>query len=100
MVNFDRLLVITVFTPLPAIESPMGPGRSPVGMTIDVTHEDDRESRLSRASNLPTPQTVKVKRLERRLDAADDAMARRKQNMGSMTPVRITPRDARCGPRP
>ena len=56
----------------------MGPGRSPVGMTIDVTHEDDRESRLSRASNLPTPQTVKVKRLERRLDAADDAMARRK----------------------
>ena len=59
-------------------------------MTIDVTHEDDRESRLSRASNLPTPQTVKVKRLERRLDAADDAMARRKQNMGSMTPVRIT----------
>eukprot|EP01043_Picozoa_sp_COSAG02_P047494 COSAG02_NODE_4560_length_5216_cov_1.786594_1_plen_97_part_00 len=60
------------FNPPPAIESPAG-RRGPPGMVVDVTPPENSEGRESRGSIvLPTPQTVKVDRLGRRLDAADE----------------------------
>ena len=67
------------FNPPPAIESPAGRRRPPAGMTIDVTPPQPDLGELGRQSResvvLPTPQTVKVDRLGRRLEAADEVRA-------------------------
>ncbi len=61
------------FNPPPAIESPAGRRGPPAGMAVDVTPPENTEGRESRGSmGMPTPQTVKVDRLGRRLDAADE----------------------------
>lgn len=92
----DVQLPAIEFDPPPAIESPAG-RRGRTDIAIDVTDvgtpQSQVSSRESRDSMLPTPQTVKVNRLGQRLDAADEALKRRKERFGSMSPVSITADD-------